>query len=336
MRSRDTFTDRLVCGMFFWQRDIGRILPMGLLKVSYIVTLTTVLWVVLTTLFPNIFPGYYDHGDMQNKDGYLYSAYYNSLNTPSILKNNLTDSHILLFTAHPDDESMFFTPTITELTKENYNNTFHLICLSNGGYDGLGSIRERELRKAARVLSIDSVKVLDYVDDINVYWNISDIVKSITDEINNVKREYEFEENKSLILLTFDQDGVSSHPNHKSVYQAVKTYNKLTNTRAYSLKSWNILVKYSGMLFTNIEVAMKWLAKCDDIKSFLSRINISLLDHIIADISKESIAIYSDLNSLFLNFSTMTWVHFSQIVWFRWIWIFSSKYMNSNELVPIS
>lgn len=317
-------------------QDIGIIPSMGLLKVSYIVTLNSFLWVVLTTVLPNIFPGYPNHEGLQDKDGYLNSAYYNSINTPTILENSLTNSHILLFTAHPDDESMFFTPTITELTKQNYNNTFHLICLSNGGYDGLGSIRERELTKAANFLNIDSVKVLDYVDNINAYWNISDIVTTISGEVNNVKSKHNFEDDNSIVLLTFDKDGVSNHPNHKSIYHAVQVYHNLTNTRSYSLKSWNIILKYSGMLLTNVEVALKWLKKCESVQNLLGQINVNLIESFTNKGSHSSIAIYADLNSLFLNFSTMTWVHFSQIVWFRWIWIFSSKYMNSNELTPIS
>ncbi|KAG0680475.1 N-acetylglucosaminyl-phosphatidylinositol de-N-acetylase [Pichia californica] len=310
---------------------------MGLLKISYVVTLISFLWVILTTVLPNVFPGNFDFNKkLQDQDGYLNTAYYNSLNTPSILNNKLINSHIMLFTAHPDDESMFFTPSITELTKENYNNTFHLICLSNGGYDGLGVIRERELFKAAKILDIDSVKILEYVDNINQFWNTEDIINSITYEINLIKEQYDFSDDNDIILLTFDKDGVSNHPNHKSVFLAVEKFSKISNVRSYSLKSWNIILKYSGILFSSIEIAVKWLCKCNHFRSIFTSLNIDYILNIFdTEIQSDSVTIYSDLNSLFLNYSTMTWVHYSQIVWFRWIWIFTSKYMNSNELVPI-
>lgn len=273
---------------------------------------------------------------MPDKDGYLKTAFYNSINTPSILKNNLTNSHIVLVTAHPDDESMFFTPTITELTKDNYNNTIHLVCLSNGGYNGLGDIREQELLKAARILSIGTVRVLDYEDDITAYWDTSDIIESIDAEVNSIIEAYGVSDRKQLILLSFDSNGVSNHPNHKSVHVAVKSYSQEYKIRSYSLKSWNVLVKYSGVLATNLELAIKWVFECHCCKHLLNYLDADFANYLDTGETSKSIKIYSDLNSIFLNLTTMTWAHYSQIVWFRWIWIFSSKYMNSNEIVPIS
>jgi N-acetylglucosaminylphosphatidylinositol deacetylase len=37
------------------------------------------------------------------------------------------EHHILFVTAHPDDESMFFGPTIADLTRDYF---VHLLCLS--------------------------------------------------------------------------------------------------------------------------------------------------------------------------------------------------------------
>lgn len=52
----------------------------------------------------------------------------------------------------------FFTPSIKELRK--YNNLY-LICLSNGGYDGLGKIREREMEASGRFLGFEEVITYD-------------------------------------------------------------------------------------------------------------------------------------------------------------------------------
>ena len=62
------------------------------------------------------------------------------------LPQPLTGETLILVIAHPDDEAMFFYPTISRAKR------LHIICLSNGGYDGLGEQREEELQRAARRL----------------------------------------------------------------------------------------------------------------------------------------------------------------------------------------
>ena len=65
---------------------------------------------------------------------------------------------ILFVLAHPDDESMFFTPTISCLAKVS---NLHVLMLSNGDYDGLGKIREKEMEKVANHMGFKSCKVLN-------------------------------------------------------------------------------------------------------------------------------------------------------------------------------
>ena len=60
---------------------------------------------------------------------------------------------ILLVTAHPDDECMFFTPTIVDFQKKGFK--IDLLCLSTGNAEGKGEIRVKELLASARVLGID-------------------------------------------------------------------------------------------------------------------------------------------------------------------------------------
>ena len=50
---------------------------------------------------------------------------------------------VLLVISHPDDESMFFGPTIQALRRAGART--HILCLSNGDADGLGAVREKEL-----------------------------------------------------------------------------------------------------------------------------------------------------------------------------------------------
>lgn len=58
----------------------------------------------------------------------------------------------LIIIAHPDDESMFFTPIILALRK--FSSEVFILCLSEGDYYGEGSLRRKELVSAANNLFI--------------------------------------------------------------------------------------------------------------------------------------------------------------------------------------
>jgi len=62
-------------------------------------------------------------------------------------------TRVLLVTAHPDDEAMFFAPTILRLTPRRDVSFFH-VCLSNGNADGLGSTRKTELGYSLDILGV--------------------------------------------------------------------------------------------------------------------------------------------------------------------------------------
>jgi len=75
----------------------------------------------------------------------------------------IKSKNILLVTAHPDDESMFFAPTTLSLTKKFSIDLFHL-CLSSGNADGLGETRKAELSNSLDVLGIhrDKRRIVDH------------------------------------------------------------------------------------------------------------------------------------------------------------------------------
>lgn len=72
---------------------------------------------------------------------------------------------VLLVTAHPDDESLFFAPTLISLLSQIQHNgdpekpvqrtEVYSLCLSVGDADGLGDIRRQELMRSLNVLGID-------------------------------------------------------------------------------------------------------------------------------------------------------------------------------------
>lgn len=86
-----------------------------------------------------------------------------------------TPQRILLLTAHPDDEALFFAPTIISLVaqakaidakrktdaKAQLSQTpvpsaleIYSLCLSVGNADGLGEVRSKELRRSLDILDI--------------------------------------------------------------------------------------------------------------------------------------------------------------------------------------
>lgn len=67
---------------------------------------------------------------------------------------------VLFVVAHPDDESMFFTPMISQITKDPRYSVF-LLCLSTGNADGLGNRRLFEVHSCAHhVLAIPSENIV--------------------------------------------------------------------------------------------------------------------------------------------------------------------------------
>ena len=58
----------------------------------------------------------------------------------------------------------------------------HLLCLSNGNFDGLGKIREKEMLKAAKYLNFSEVDILNsekLQDGMSNLWDIDEIKEKV-------------------------------------------------------------------------------------------------------------------------------------------------------------
>lgn len=128
--------------------------------------------------------------------------------------------HVIV-TAHPDDESMFFVPTILSLKHQGYR--VWLICMTNGNYDGLGKVREKELELCCRdVLQIDEMTLLTEMQDHPTQsWDIKRASSCIEQVIKKQLGKQSCAV-KKISLLTFDSYGVSGHINHQDTYLAVR------------------------------------------------------------------------------------------------------------------
>ena len=119
---------------------------------------------------------------------------------------------VLILTAHPDDEVMFFAPTIKFLKKCKCE--VRILCLSNGNYDKIGDIRETEFKDVCKNLKIeDAVMINDenLQDDFKKKWDQELICKKI-EEYMKINDNFE----KIGTIITFDENGVTKHPNHIS------------------------------------------------------------------------------------------------------------------------
>eukprot|EP00347_Sterkiella_histriomuscorum_P003817 403362824 len=151
--------------------------------------------------------------------------------------------NILFVIAHPDDEAMFFTPTILELRK---HNTLFLLCLSNGGFDGLGKVREKEMEASGKHLGFQEVQTLDHPDlqdGMKNFWETDNVAKAIQQYL--VSKQGEMEIN---IIVTFDETGVSSHPNHIAVYRGVSQLFEKNQFQfdVLTLRTVGVIRKYIG------------------------------------------------------------------------------------------
>lgn len=154
------------------------------------------------------------------------------------LENHLKGKKILLLTAHPDDESMFFIPFLSYFSHSNIN----LLCLTSGNAAGLGKVREKELELASKFLKINKVDIInspELQDSMTIDWDSSSIIKVLSSYLNKEHID---------AILTFDDYGVSGHANHRAINRALKqNRSAFQHIQMWELESTNIFRKYIGL-----------------------------------------------------------------------------------------
>ncbi|ORZ09219.1 putative deacetylase LmbE-like domain-containing protein [Absidia repens] len=231
----------------------------------------------------------------------------------------LIKSHqLLLLTAHPDDECMFFGPTLTYLQSFSNKTRVHVLCLSTGNADGLGNIRKKELVRSCQKFDISSthVKSLDHSelqDGMKNNWSPSLIAGIVADYVKKHKID---------TIITFDDQGVSGHVNHGAAFYGAKEYtqNHPSGAKLYKLKTISLLRKYIGLVDLIIMAAQDWIRN----KSMISHGQSS-------SFGSPNITFVSPPIGYLQAHKAMR-QHQSQLVWFRWLYVTFSRYMFINEL----
>ena len=154
-------------------------------------------------------------------------------------------THVIFVLAHPDDESMFFTPTLSHLNFPTHTPLqSHLLCLSTGDYAGLGSVRSEEIQRAATFLNFSSLSVLNTpsLQDGSSMWSppvVKSAVQQFVDDLKTkTKTKTKASPQDAFVLVTFDELGVSGHTNHVQTFRGVREFlseNKNKSITGYSL-----------------------------------------------------------------------------------------------------
>ncbi|KAM4546455.1 N-acetylglucosaminyl-phosphatidylinositol de-N-acetylase isoform 2-T2 [Fundulus diaphanus] len=224
----------------------------------------------------------------------------------SVLKRDTdgADVRALVVTAHPDDECMFFAPTIVRLVE--LNASVHLLCLSEGNYYNQGAQRREELLSSCATLGIPAsrVTIIDHKklpDDPNAEWSISLVSSAVLKHITA---------HSINMVLTFDGRGVSGHANHVAIYKAVRhlasTGELPKECVVLSLETVGLLRKYISFL----DLPFSWL----------------LPSHLRCVVGSKG---YKQAKAAML-------CHRTQLLWFRYLYITFSRYMfiNTFQTIP--
>lgn len=207
--------------------------------------------------------------------------------------------NVCLVTAHPDDECMFFGPVMRQLSLQ--SNKIFILCMTTGNYDKLGAVRTKELKSScvnligqSNLMNVEIVDEPELPDHPNLVWN-----KELCGSLIN---KY-VASNSIDVVITFDQFGVSKHPNHCFLYHTISDLKFSTPVRVFYLQSVSLVRKYM-LIFDTLP---------------------TLLD------TTSKMLVFSSPSNYLVIFRSML-KHRSQLVWFRWLYILSSRYMVINSL----
>ncbi|KAI9801179.1 MAG: hypothetical protein M1825_003453 [Sarcosagium campestre] len=282
----------------------------------------------------------------------------------------LRDKRICLLIAHPDDEAMFFAPSVLALTNPSLRNHVQILCLSSGDAEGLGEIRRRELFRSARILGIaggdigggdiddeddeetnPNVVVGDteeFPDSMTTHWDPRSIAQVLAQQYTvesthnklgggrQKKKQQQQQHRRTTptsvssstkaaplidVLITFDRQGISGHPNHISLYHGSRTFIQSLGgglkcpVAMYTLTTTSLLRKYLSILdaaFTVLRLLFVWGKR---------------VHH-----PPTPMMFVSSPRAYRRAQRAMTQAHVSQMRWFRWAWIGVSRYMVVNDL----
>jgi N-acetylglucosaminylphosphatidylinositol deacetylase len=257
---------------------------------------------------------------------------------------------VLLVTAHPDDEAMFFVPTIHALLHSDSGGgggrryELSLLVLSAGDADGLGKVRTAELRDAARVLGLGgggggaagaadaaaapatavlaaaaAVRIVEHAglrDGLRTRWAAELVALLVGREAKRRRAD---------AIVTFDEGGVSGHANHADTFRGVRHFLRENAAAAAAAGAGagagNGWVRGFSLVSTGI------------VRKYLGLLDLPL-SCLLGGGSGSLGSLCFALNRPTLNHAAMA-AHASQFVWYRRLFVLFSRYSFVNTLAPI-
>ena len=187
------------------------------------------------------------------------------------------------------------------------------------------------LRSASDVLVIEDPK---FPDSMTTTWPADKIAhilfSAFSPAANSTKKNTSLDEPTSTIdtLITFDARGISSHPNHISLYHGARHWLSALMVgksgwkcpvELYTLTTTNILRKYIGAFDAPVTMVMGgWRAAGMARRKRREE--------------PPSLLFVSDFGQWRRGQNAMVKAHKSQMRWFRWGWIGIGRYMVVNDL----
>lgn len=211
-----------------------------------------------------------------------------------------------LVVAHPDDEAMFFWPTLLLLQERRVPTC--VLCLSTGDAAGLGKVRTEEIRRSCARLAVAGADLVTLnVDDLRDGFHPwpEDVVAKHVLEFLGARR--------ADLVLTFDDSGVSRHPNHVSTSRGVRRARDQLrcSARGDDADATHLADAFQLLMLDTVPLPAKYLG---------------VLSLMVPQCAGKPTAI---LFSPIAAFKAM-WVHWSQLVWYRILFVFFSRYSYIN------
>jgi len=216
------------------------------------------------------------------------------------------------------------------------------VCMSSGNAEGLGDIRKSELVSSCKLLGIPSaetaVTVLEHPslpDSMTTMWPV-DVISSLLSESLKEAREQPNEGSDTIdTILTFDSQGISSHPNHISLLAGAKYFIQQNSAQRNSNPHDDKNGKNKDILLytlTSVPIYRKYISVLDILPTAFIHRQTGIEFGGTAGAPK-SVVYVSGWDEYRTAQRAMVEGHKSQMVWFRWGWISLSRYMVTNDLV---
>lgn len=267
-----------------------------------------------------------------------------ALYPPSTFPSPLHNSTIYLLTAHPDDESMFFGPALHRLKQ--YNADINVICFSTGDNEGIGHIRKMELKNAVSYFGtpdnhVNLLQVVDepksFPDSMEIEWDHALLAQRAKEIIAAGSDAGE----KVVNILTFDEDGVSGHTNHRALSRAARLLAQESGPKTKPEEAYDApseeddqptdVEQQSYIVWTlrSVPIYRKFTFVLDAFVTYAEE----LLG--LGPSTEKPIVIVSSFEEYSKTLSAMTKAHISQMKWFRYAWTIFSRYMVVNDISRI-